>query len=148
MDYLLARLARYSSMDDAAVMSSGSSFHFLDLHVRDKNELYSRPHSIFFPGRIHGLWCDCLKACTRANRTIGFLRRNLHSCTPPPQHVKEAAYNGLVLPVLKNGSSVSGPQSVVLQEELESVQKRAAIFVTENYKYETGSMTGILGQLK
>ena len=40
------------------------------------------------------------------------------------------------------------PQGVVLQEELESVQKRAARFVTGNYIYETGSMTGILGQLK
>ena len=31
---------------------------------------------------------------------------------------------------------------------LESVQKHAARFVTGNYKYETGSMTGIFGQLK
>ena len=38
--------------------------------------------------------------------------------------------------------------AVVLQEELESVQKRAARFVTDNYIYETGSMNGILGQLK
>ena len=35
-----------------------------------------------------------------------------------------------------------------LQEELEKVQNRAARFVTGNYVYETGSMTGILGQLK
>ena len=76
--------------------------------------------------------------CTKANRTLGFLRRNLHSC---PQEVKEAAYKGLMRPVLDYGSSV-------LQEELESVQKRAARFVAGNYKYETGSMTGILGQLK
>ena len=41
-----------------------------------------------------------------------------------------------------------GPPGVVLQEELESVQKRAARFVTGNYNYETGSVTGILGQLK
>ena len=41
-----------------------------------------------------------------------------------------------------------GPPGVVLQEELESVQKRAARFVTGNYNYETESMTGILGQLK
>ena len=40
------------------------------------------------------------------------------------------------------------PPGVVLQEELESVQKRAVRFVTGNYNYETGSMTGILGQLK
>ena len=83
--------------------------------------------------------------CTKANRTLGFLSRNLYSC---PQEVKEAAYKGLVHPVLDYGSSVWDPPGVVLQEELESVQKRAARFVTGNYNYETGSMTGILGQLK
>ena len=82
---------------------------------------------------------------TKANRTLGFLRRNLYSC---PQEVKEAAYKGLVRPVLDYGSSVWDPPGVVLQAELESVQKRAARFVTGNYNYETGSMTGILGQLK
>ena len=51
-------------------------------------------------------------------------------------------------PVLDYCSSVWDPPGVVLQEELESVQKRAARFVTGNYNYETGSMTGILGQLK
>ena len=76
-----------------------------------------------------------------ANRTLGFLRRNLYSC---PQEVKEAAYKGLVRPVLDYGSSVWDPPGIVLQEELES----AARFVTGNYNYETGSMTGILGQLK
>ena len=40
--------------------------------------------------------------CTKANRTLGFLRRNLYSC---PQEVKEAAYKGLVRPVLDYGSS-------------------------------------------
>ena len=84
-------------------------------------------------------------ACTKANRTLGFLRRNIYSC---PQEVKEAAYNGLVRPVLEYGSSVWNLPAVVLQEELESVQKRTARFVTGNYSYETGSMTGILGQLK
>ena len=34
------------------------------------------------------------------------------------------------------------------KEELKSVLKRAARFVTGNCSYETGSMTGILGQLK
>ena len=44
--------------------------------------------------------------------------------------------------------SAPPPPGVVLQEVLESVQKRAARFVTGNYSYETGSMTGILEQLK
>ena len=72
-------------------------------------------------------------------RTLGFLRRNLCSC---PQEVKEAAYKGLVRPVLDYGSSVWDPAGVVLQEELERVQKHG------NYNYETGIMIGILGQLK
>ena len=41
--------------------------------------------------------------CTKANRTLGFLRRNLYSCPPD---VKEAAYKGLARPVLEYGSSV------------------------------------------
>ena len=41
-----------------------------------------------------------------------------------------------------------GPHPDKLQVELENVQNRAARFVTRNYAYETGSMTGILGQLK
>ena len=81
----------------------------------------------------------CKQCLHKANRTLGFLRRNLYSC---PQEVKEAAYKGLVRPVLDYGSSVWDPPGVVLQEELESVQKRAARFVTGNYNYETGSMTG------
>ena len=86
-----------------------------------------------------------INVCTKANLTLGFLRRNLYSC---PQEVKEAAFKGLVRPVLDYGSSVWDTPGVVLQEEIESVQKRDARFVTGNYNYETGSMTGILGQLK
>ena len=37
---------------------------------------------------------------------------------------------------------------VGLQNELEKVQNRAAKFVTGNYNFETGSMTGILDYLK
>ena len=77
-------------------------------------------------------------------RTLGFLRRNLSAC---PQDVKESAYKGLVRPVLGYGSSVWDPSSIFLQEELEKVQKRTARFVTGNYIYESGSMTGILEQL-
>ena len=67
---------------------------------------------------------------------------------PGHNHVKEAAYKELVRPVLEYGSSVWDPHTHGLQEELEKVQNRAARFVTGNYVFETGSMTGILGQLK
>ena len=82
---------------------------------------------------------------TKANITLSFLRRTLFSC---PQKVKEAAYKGMVRPILEYESSVSDPRTNKLQEELEKVQNRAERFVTRNYVYETGSMTGILGQLK
>ena len=62
--------------------------------------------------------------CTKANRTLGFLRRNLYAC---PQEVKEAAYKGLVLEYRGSGWD---PPGVGLQNELEKVQKRAARFVT------------------
>ena len=59
-----------------------------------------------------------------------------------------AAYKGMVRPILEYGSSVWDPHPDKLKKELEKVQNRAARFVTRNYDYETGSMTGILGQLK
>ena len=80
--------------------------------------------------------------CTKDNRTLRFLRRNLYSF---PQEVKEAAYKGLVRPVLDYGSSVWDSPGLFLHEELESVQKRAARLVTGNYNYETGSMTVKMG---
>ena len=83
--------------------------------------------------------------CTKANRTLGILRRTLFSC---PQNVKETAYKGMVRPILEYGCSVWDPHPNKLQEELEKVQNRAARFVTRNYVYETGSMTRILRQLK
>ena len=57
--------------------------------------------------------------CTKANRTLGFLRRNLYAC---PQEVKEAAYKGLVCPVLEYIGSVWDPSGEGLQNELEKVQ--------------------------
>ena len=54
----------------------------------------------------------------------------------------------MVHPILEYRSSVWDPYTDKLREELEKVINRAARFVTRNYVYETGSMTGILGQLK
>ena len=53
--------------------------------------------------------------CTKANRTLGFLRRTLFSC---PKNVK-----GMVRPILEYGSSVWDPHTGKLQEELEKGSK-------------------------
>ena len=58
--------------------------------------------------------------CTKANRTLGFLRQTLFSC---PQDVKEAVYKGMVPSILEYGSSVWDPYTDKLQEELENVKK-------------------------
>ena len=64
------------------------------------------------------------------------------------QRCKEATYKGLVYPVLECGSSFWDPKTKDLQDELEKVQNRVAIFVTRICAYETENMTGIFGQLK
>ena len=79
--------------------------------------------------------------CTKTNRTLRILRHHFAAC---PRDVNESAYKGLVHPILEYGSSVWDPKSILLSDELEKVQKRAARFVTGNYTYETGSMTDIL----
>ena len=53
--------------------------------------------------------------------------------------MKEAAYKGMVRPILEYGSSVWDPHPDKLQEELEKVENGAARFVTRNY---------VFGQLK
>ena len=55
-----------------------------------------------------------INICTKANRTLGFLRRNLFSC---PQDVKEAAYKTMVRPIIEYGSSVWDPYTQGLQDE-------------------------------
>ena len=82
-----------------------------------------------------------INICTKANRNLGFLSRNLYSCH---QDVKETAYKTIVRPILEYGSSVWDPYTQGLQDELEKVQNPAARFVTRNNTREEGSMTGIL----
>ena len=83
--------------------------------------------------------------CTKANRTLGFLRRILFSCS---KDVKEAAYKTLVRPILEYGSLGWDPHCSGQNRELENVQTHAARFVTRNYSRKIGSMICILEELK
>ena len=56
--------------------------------------------------------------CVKANRMLGFLRRNLSSS---PQDVKEMVYKELVRPILGYDCPVWDPHGIVVHDELEKV---------------------------
>ena len=87
--------------------------------------------------------------CHISIRNQNFMQqKNGHHQDLVKYEYKRKPYKGRVHSVLEYGSSVWDSQNILLQDELEKVQKRAAGFVTGNYTYETESMTGILDQLK
>ena len=71
----------------------------------------------------------------KANRSLGFLRRNLSKC---PEIVKERAYQAHVRPHVEYASAVWDPYLIKDVKKVESVQRRAARFVKNNYVKEKG----------
>ena len=72
--------------------------------LEERSSKKSKVSSIL--GSLSQMLCDGIHVnniCTKVNRTLGFLRRNLDAC---PQEVKEAACKGLVCPVLEYSGSV------------------------------------------
>ena len=67
---------------------------------------------------------------TKANRTLGFVRRNI-----PTNHqgIRQTAYNTLVRPQLEYASSVWSPYTQANINKVEAVQHRAARWVTIDY---------------
>lgn len=80
----------------------------------------------------------------KANRVLGFLRRNLKISSTS---IKEKAYKAFVRPLLEYASSVWDPYTQKSIARLESVQRRAARFVLNRYhnKSSVGSMLLQLG---
>ena len=83
-----------------------------------------------------------INMCTKANRTLGFLRRNFYSCL---QDVKSS----ILRTCSPDLAVVFGiPRVWSFKKKLKKVQNGAARFVTSNYCFETGSMTGILEKIR
>jgi hypothetical protein len=67
---------------------------------------------------------------SKANRTLGFLRRNIYKC---PQDIKAQAYISLVRPHFEYASSVWDPFRKCHINTLEMVQRKAARFATSSF---------------
>ena len=77
-------------------------------------------------------WSDHVQYIyTKAINTLSLLRRNMGSC---PRSVKETCYNSLVRSQVEYSSTVWDPYTAENIAKLESIQRRAAKFVTNNYK--------------
>jgi hypothetical protein len=79
----------------------------------------------------------------KANSTLAFLRRNIRNC---PQRAKIQAYNTFVRPSLEYASTVWDPHTQANINKVESIQRRAARFVTNNYD-PRASVTTLLQDL-
>ena len=82
--------------------------------------------------------------CSKANKTLGFLRRNLKISS---RSIKETAYKTFVRPILEYSSTVWDPESVANINKLEAVQRRAARFTLSRY-HNTSSVSAMIASLK
>jgi hypothetical protein len=80
----------------------------------------------------------------KANSTLGFLRRNLRTNN---RNIKTNAYLALVRPHLEYCSTVWNPFVEDQVKKLESVQRRSARYVTNQYD-RTSSVTSMLAELQ
>ena len=85
------------------------------------------------------------KIKNKANKTLGFIKRNLHSC---PEEIKSRAYTTLVRPMLEYSSAAWDPYRKYQVNCLEMVQRRAARFVTRTQGTDEGCVTRALNHLQ
>ena len=79
----------------------------------------------------------------KAQRSLNLLRRNLYGCSP---QTKEMAYKALVRPVLEYASSAWDVFQANHVKRLESIQRKAARFVTNQHQRDV-SVTGLINTL-
>ena len=83
------------------------------------------------------------KITSSADRTLGFIRRNLRNCN---EQFKATAYISLVRSVLEYSSTVWDPYLEGDIQRLEKIQRKAARFVKKDYQ-RTSSVTAMLDDL-
>lgn len=89
-------------------------------------------------------WTPHIDSKTKAaNNSLAFLRRNLPSC---PQDIKAQCYKTLVRPTLEYASTAWDPHTQANIKQLETVQRRAARFITGDYR-TTSSTSQMISKL-
>ncbi len=83
------------------------------------------------------------KMCSKANKQLAFLRRNLKINSPD---IKATAYKGLIRPLLEYCACVWDPHHQKYIDQLEMVQRRAARYVLNQYS-RTESVTAMIDKL-
>ena len=96
------------------------------------------PHNLKWTNHIDNI-------TAKANQALWFIRCNLQRC---PTSVKQQMYFALVRPILDYASVVWDPHTTSDIQRLEMIQRRAARFVTNNYKRTEGTATDILSKLE
>lgn len=72
--------------------------------------------------------------CAKASKTLGYLRRNLSNS---PSSIRKLAYQTFVRPQLEYASSIWSPHPNYLIDMIESVQNRAARFISRDYSHHS-----------
>ena len=84
------------------------------------------------------------KITCKAGKVLGLCQRNLKHC---PQKLKELAYFSLVRSMLDNCASIWDPYLAADIRKLETIQRRAARFVTRDYHIPS-SVAGLFVQAR
>lgn len=116
-------LQPFSYHFDASPITVCSSYKYLGIHLTSDLSWTSHISNIV----------------ASANRTLGFLRRNLK---PATAEIKQLAYSTLVRSKLEFASSVWCPWQSYLSNKLESIQNRALRFIFSDYSPFT-SISGL-----
>ena len=114
-------------------------------HIQ-KHTIKEVPHAKYLGVIIdqHLTWNEHTNYVTsKANKVKCFLQRNLKSC---PTTVKTTCYNSLIRSILDYASIIWSPYTQKNIQSVESVQRMAARFVTNNYSPYT-SVTNMLTDL-
>jgi len=109
-----------------------SNHHNKSLFIYEMNDipLAVTEQHLYLGVKLHHklLWKSHIDyICNKANKTIGFLKCNLHHC---PKHLRELAHKQFVIPALEYCSPIWDPYYQSYIDQIEMVQHRAAHFVT------------------